>query len=51
MFIPSGLRSEGLEKERQRVQAEMDRLNVIAEDWARTGRVDMAELACRGGSS
>jgi lysophospholipid acyltransferase (LPLAT)-like uncharacterized protein len=37
--VPPGLRSAGLEPYRQMVQAEMDRLNAIAEDWAETGRL------------
>jgi|YNPBryunderm2012_1023409.scaffolds.fasta_scaffold36202_1 lysophospholipid acyltransferase (LPLAT)-like uncharacterized protein len=38
IIVPPGLRSEGLEKYRQIVQAEMDRLNDLAEQWAETGR-------------
>jgi lysophospholipid acyltransferase (LPLAT)-like uncharacterized protein len=34
--IPPGLRSAGLEEHRLRVQAEMDRLNALAERWAET---------------
>ncbi len=38
--LPS-LRTAGLEEYRQRVQAEMDRLNIAAEEWARTGRLKL----------
>jgi len=40
MDIPNGLKSAGLEEYRAIVQAEMDRLNTIAEAWAKTGRLD-----------
>lgn len=36
--VPAGLRSEGLETYRQIVQAEMDRLNALAEQWAECDR-------------
>ncbi|MGL6073339.1 MAG: lysophospholipid acyltransferase family protein [Fimbriiglobus sp.] len=45
MTIPAGLRSEGLERYRVIVQAEMERLNAIAEAWAKTGRVNPADIA------
>jgi lysophospholipid acyltransferase (LPLAT)-like uncharacterized protein len=45
MAIPNGLKTEGLEAYRVQVQAEMDRLNAIAEAWAKSGRLDPASIA------
>ena len=39
--VPPNLRTAGLEEYRQRMQAEMDRLNSAAEEWARKGRVNL----------
>lgn len=39
--VPPNLRSAGLEEYRLLVQAEMDRLNTLAERWADTGRLDL----------
>jgi lysophospholipid acyltransferase (LPLAT)-like uncharacterized protein len=41
--VPAKLRSEEMEPYRTRVQAEMDRLDAIAEDWAITGRLNMPD--------
>lgn len=43
--VPAGLRSEGLETYRGIVQAEMDRLNALAEDWAATGKLNVLEAS------
>lgn len=40
--IPPKLRTEQLEPYRQKLQAEMDRLTDLAEEWARTNRCDFA---------
>ena len=37
--VPAGLKAADLEPYRLRVQAEMDRLNALAESWADTGRL------------
>ena len=37
--VPNGLKSSGLEPFRLQVQNEMDRLNPLAESWAKTGRL------------
>lgn len=37
--VPAGLRAAGLEEFRLLVQAEMDRVNVLAEGWAESGRL------------
>jgi lysophospholipid acyltransferase (LPLAT)-like uncharacterized protein len=37
--VPAKLRSDGMEPYRRIVQAEMDRLDAMAEDWAHTGRL------------
>jgi lysophospholipid acyltransferase (LPLAT)-like uncharacterized protein len=39
--VPGGLKSEGLERYRQIVQAEMERLTIAAEAWADTNRLDL----------
>jgi lysophospholipid acyltransferase (LPLAT)-like uncharacterized protein len=39
--VPAGLRAADLEPFRLRVQAEMDRLNGLAERWAETGRLHL----------
>lgn len=39
--VPTGLKAAELEPYRLRVQAEMDRLNALAESWADTGRLDV----------
>ena len=40
--VPPNLRSAGLEEHRLRLQAEMDRLNALAERRADTGRLDLS---------
>lgn len=42
--VPAGLKAAELERHRLRVQAEMDRLNGLAERWAEIGRLDRAPL-------
>ncbi|MDB5313886.1 MAG: hypothetical protein JWO38_8088 [Gemmataceae bacterium] len=37
--VPAGLRTAGLEEDRVRIQAEMDRVNALAEAWAATGKL------------
>lgn len=39
LSVPPDLRSDGIEQYRQIVQAEMDRLNTLAENWAETGEL------------
>jgi lysophospholipid acyltransferase (LPLAT)-like uncharacterized protein len=39
--VPNGLRAVDLEPFRLRVQAEMDRVNALAEAWAETGRLTL----------
>jgi lysophospholipid acyltransferase (LPLAT)-like uncharacterized protein len=39
--VPGSLRSAELEPHRLRVQAEMDRLNALADSWAETGRLTL----------
>jgi lysophospholipid acyltransferase (LPLAT)-like uncharacterized protein len=39
--VPPNLRTAGLEQYRVQVQAEMDRLNDLAERWAEHGRLDL----------
>jgi lysophospholipid acyltransferase (LPLAT)-like uncharacterized protein len=39
--VPGGLRAADLEPFRLRVQAEMDRVNALAEAWAETGRLTL----------
>lgn len=41
LAVPPNLRSAGLEEFRLLLQAEMDRLNGLAERWAETGRLDI----------
>lgn len=43
--VPDGLKAAELEAVRLRVQAEMDRLNSLAEDWAETGRLVLPPAA------
>lgn len=45
MDIPKGLKTAGLEEHRVRVQAEMDRLNTVAEAWAKTGKLELHPAA------
>lgn len=40
--VPDGLKTDGLEQYRLRVQTEMDRLTDAAERWAETNRLDLA---------
>lgn len=39
--VPDGLKAAELEPYRLRVQAEMDRVNALAESWADTGRLEL----------
>lgn len=41
--VPPGVKSDGLEDYRQKVQAEMDRLTAAAEQWAETGRLELPD--------
>ena len=43
--VPPDLRSAGLEEYRVKVQAEMDRLNAAAEEWAETGVLNVPPAA------
>ncbi len=47
MAIPAKLRSDDLEPYRLALQLEMDRLDALAEDWTRTGRLKLPVVSVR----